>query len=189
MIAAFKFYIHPHYWLVAGNPEKLVPLPRSLEGLVGYVHRLRMKEEGFERQIVGAAATLCLARVLGQRDVRRVEEHSDPWVRRVRMVFELVSQNPGKDWLVSELASRCNATADYFSRRFARLVGVSPIQFLLEEKMRYAALLLTERQSPPKAVAFECGYSSVHAFGRAFKKVFGVGPATYAHHSLVAGSP
>ena len=114
-------------------------------------------------------------------------EHADPWVGRLAEIFEQVAREPQCRWSVGELAGLCCVTADHFCRRFKDFMGLPPERFLLEQRMRHAAVLLLGQQLPVKEVAQQCGYATVHSFCRAFKKVLKVGPATYAREANRVG--
>jgi AraC family L-rhamnose operon transcriptional activator RhaR len=71
-------------------------------------------------------------------------------------------------------------SGDHVARLLTATTRESPRRHLLALRRRAAAEELLRAAAPPvKGVAERCGYSSVHAFSRAFKRVFGTGPATY----------
>ena len=63
--------------------------------------------------------------------------------------------------------------------RFTDLVGDPPMRYLLRWRMQLAARRLSDTRDPVARVAFDAGYESEAAFNRAFKRVFGVPPATW----------
>ena len=63
--------------------------------------------------------------------------------------------------------------------RFTSLVGESPIQYLMRWRLALAAQMLREGREPIIRIAERSGYDSEAAFGRAFKREFGVPPATW----------
>ncbi len=84
-----------------------------------------------------------------------------------------------RNWTVSELASVSGMSRSVFAERFACVVGLAPIDYLLHLRMAIAkeALLCTEKR--PSEVAFLCGYKSVAAFSTAFRRIVGSSPGAY----------
>jgi AraC-like DNA-binding protein len=70
-------------------------------------------------------------------------------------------------------------TPDYFTRLFRRTYGQSPRSFIMEERMRRAAELLTGTAATVGEVARSCGYEDLFVFSRLFKKVYGRSPRGY----------
>jgi AraC-like DNA-binding protein len=87
-------------------------------------------------------------------------------------------------WRVGELARRGALSRSAFSARFTRLVGVSPIDYLISWRMTVARNKLVNSNLSISAIADMIGYQSASAFGLAFKKATGCSPGAYrAKHS------
>jgi AraC-like DNA-binding protein len=93
-----------------------------------------------------------------------------------------------RNWIVSELASVSGMSRSVFAERFARVVGLAPIDYLLHLRMAIAkdTLLFTEKR--PSEVAFLCGYKSVAAFSTAFRRSVGSSPGAYAKGASIRTS-
>lgn len=85
-----------------------------------------------------------------------------------------------RTWTVTELASTSGMSRSVFAERFNRVVGLAPIDYLLELRMAVAkdALLFSGKRA--SEVAFLCGYKSVAAFSTAFRRTVGSSPAAFA---------
>ncbi len=81
--------------------------------------------------------------------------------------------------MLSEYCSRAGLTKAVLSEKFAEVVGASPIEYLTNWRMQIAARWLTESNMTLERVAERCGYDSAPAFGKAFKRTFGVSPGAY----------
>ncbi len=75
-----------------------------------------------------------------------------------------------------ELADALHLSPDYFSRIFRRTFSVSPRRWLLNERIRLAAVLLAKPGISVSEVAYRFGYRDVYLFSRQFKQVFGISP-------------
>jgi len=66
-----------------------------------------------------------------------------------------------------------------FTERFVQVFAQPPIDFLMKVRLRIAAHLLTTTVLPVKVVARTIGYDSRSYFSRAFRAVYGQGPADF----------
>jgi AraC-like DNA-binding protein len=65
------------------------------------------------------------------------------------------------------------------AERFQHLVGSAPMQYLAQWRMLLAANLLARSNAPLARIAEEVGYQTDTAFSRAFRREFGMPPATW----------
>jgi AraC family transcriptional regulator, alkane utilization regulator len=72
------------------------------------------------------------------------------------------------------------------AQRFADLLGVPPMQYLSQWRLQLAAQQLRLGDRSLASVAEDVGYESEAAFNRAFKREFGVPPATWRRNVAVA---
>jgi AraC-like DNA-binding protein len=77
------------------------------------------------------------------------------------------------------LAGEVGLSRSAFADRFTDLIGEPPMRYLAMWRMRRAAGQLLDGRLPIARIAFEVGYESEAAFNRAFKREFGVPPATW----------
>ncbi len=85
-------------------------------------------------------------------------------------------QQPGRDWTVAQLAAHCNTSRSVFADRFQMTIGMAPLRYVTELRMRLASQWLTLERLPIEEVALRLGYTSQAAFSRAFKRITGTTP-------------
>ena len=85
-------------------------------------------------------------------------------------------QQPGRDWTVAQLAEHCNTSRSVFAERFQVTIGMTPLRYVTELRMRLASQWLTLERLPIEEVAQRLGYTSQAAFSRAFKRITGKTP-------------
>ncbi|MDQ0740501.1 AraC family transcriptional regulator [Pseudomonas sp. W4I3] len=85
-------------------------------------------------------------------------------------------QQPGRDWTVAQLAEHCNTSRSVFAERFQLTIGMTPLRYVTELRMRLASQWLTLERLPIEEVAQRLGYTSQAAFSRAFKRITGKTP-------------
>jgi AraC-like DNA-binding protein len=77
---------------------------------------------------------------------------------------------------LATLARRAGLSAFHFLRVFARVLGVTPHQYLVAARLRRAARLLADPARPVTDVAFEAGFGDLSHFVRTFRRAAGVSP-------------
>ncbi|SDV47253.1 AraC family transcriptional regulator [Chitinasiproducens palmae] len=85
-------------------------------------------------------------------------------------------RHPGRDWNVAELAAECHASRSVFAERFQATIGMPPLRYATELRMRLASQLLTQKRLSIDVVAQRLGYKSQAAFSRAYKRITGQPP-------------
>lgn len=103
--------------------------------------------------------------------------------RLARAILALHRQ-PGRDWSVEELAAECNISRSVFAGRFQSTIGIPPLRYAAELRMRLASQWLTRDRMAIDTVAHRLGYTSQAAFSRAFKRVIGHTPGASRQASL-----
>ena len=83
-------------------------------------------------------------------------------------------------WTVPELARLSGMSRSAFFERFARVVGVSPMDYLLGWRMTVAKDMLRGGKIPLEQVAERVGYGSASTFSTAFSRRVGLAPGLYA---------
>ncbi len=91
----------------------------------------------------------------------------------------LLHAEPGRPWTADELARAVGVSRSTFTERFTRLVGQPPITYLTHWRLQVAAIRLREVNASIAQTGHQVGYESEAAFNRAFKREFGVPPATW----------
>lgn len=94
-------------------------------------------------------------------------------------LMEFVRKNIREDFTLKDLSEKaCMSTASIY-RFFKRELGVSPIEFIINEKIKYAKSLLKNPNIQINEVCFESGFQDCNYFIRLFKKNEGITPKQY----------
>lgn len=104
----------------------------------------------------------------------------DPHVGRA---LALLHAEPARAWTVDDLGRDVGLSRSSLAERFALLIGEPPMQYLTRWRLALAARELKESRDSVLRVAEQVGYESEAAFNRAFKREFGMPPATWRRHS------
>jgi AraC-like DNA-binding protein len=93
---------------------------------------------------------------------------------------------PEREWTVSELAAVAGLSRSALSAHFRQVVGVSPMAYLTRWRLLLAARVLRSEGLSVRQAADRVGYDAEAAFSRAFKRQFGIAPASYREHAAAA---
>ena len=99
--------------------------------------------------------------------------------QRIREVIHYLGQNMDRTISRSEAAQQACLNEDYFSRAFKKETGLGYKEYVIEQKMDYAAKLLANTDLPITVVAAKVGYDNYSTFTQMFRKVRGVTPTDY----------
>ena len=100
----------------------------------------------------------------------------DPYVSRTLALFH---RDTTRAWTMAELSRTVGLSRSALADRFTRLIGMAPMHYLTNWRMQVARQQLRTTAASLAQVAQAVGYESEAAFSRAFKKAFGVAPATW----------
>jgi AraC-like DNA-binding protein len=97
----------------------------------------------------------------------------------VARALALLHRDITRRWTVDDLGREVGLSRSALADRFIRLIGVPPMHYLASWRMQVATQKLRNTSASLAQVAEIVGYDSEAAFSRAFKKAFGVPPATW----------
>lgn len=98
---------------------------------------------------------------------------------RVAMALRKLHEDPARAWSVAQLAKEAALSRSGFFERFTRVMGVSPMTYLLTWRMALAKQWLCKHKMAVSEVALRTGYGSSSTFTVAFTRHTGVSPAKY----------
>jgi AraC-like DNA-binding protein len=90
-----------------------------------------------------------------------------------------IHTTPERKWTVADLAMEAAVSRSFLDGRFRNVVGLSPIRYVNEWRMRVAQDLLATTEVTVAAIARRVGYDSEEAFSRAFKRALGQSPSLW----------
>jgi AraC-like DNA-binding protein len=93
--------------------------------------------------------------------------------------MKAIHTTPGRKWTVADLAMEPAVSRSLLDARFRDVLGLSPIRYVNEWRMRVAQDLLATTDVTVAAIARRVGYDSEEAFSRAFKRAHGQSPSVW----------
>lgn len=98
---------------------------------------------------------------------------------RLHKVLEHMRSNATKQQRTEALAAMAGMSPTNFNKRFRKIVGHSPYDWLIRERVAIARELLEESALSIDQVGVESGFGSTQSFRAAFTKLVGMPPAAY----------
>lgn len=102
---------------------------------------------------------------------------SDRMNQVVQLITTYMENNYAKDISIEQLATLYYVSPTYLSKIFKDLTGVSPINYLIQIRLKNAHQMLEKQDLTVKEVAKAVGYEDAYHFSKSFKKHFGISPS------------
>lgn len=94
-------------------------------------------------------------------------------------VMAFATQHIAARPMPNELAAQVGLSPEYFARQFKKTFGVVPRTWLIQERIRIAAISLVETSLSISELAVKLGYEDLFLFSRQFKQLMGCSPRAY----------
>ncbi|MFC7055034.1 helix-turn-helix transcriptional regulator [Enterococcus alcedinis] len=95
----------------------------------------------------------------------------------VQLITTYMENNYAKEISIEQLATLYYVSPTYLSKIFKDLTGVSPINYLIQIRLKNAHQMLEKQDLTVKEVAKAVGYEDAYHFSKSFKKHFGISPS------------
>lgn len=106
---------------------------------------------------------------------------------RLAYIIQFIRENLEQPLTVEDLSKRVYMSESNFHRVFKNELGISPIDFINNERIKRAAALLNDPRRKVKDIYMECGFNSLSYFIRLFKRKNKLSPKEYqikVQHSI-----
>ena len=98
---------------------------------------------------------------------------------RIRHVINYINENIYEKIEIDELANLTKWKKHHFIRIFSSIIGITPYQYILINKMEIAKALIEETNQPINEIAYDLGFVNYSNFGHVFKKMCFTSPENY----------
>jgi AraC-like DNA-binding protein len=104
---------------------------------------------------------------------------------RLDTVVEFVRDHPAGSYTMEDLARMAAMSERQLERRFREILGMTPREFITQNRMKLACDSLAHTAKPIVDVALECGFSEQSAFATQFRRAIGISPLKYRQRYLM----
>lgn len=104
------------------------------------------------------------------------------WYGSFAKVVAHIHENYDQNMDVRAMAKLAEVSLSQFERRFAKVLGVSPYEYLMRVRVTAARKMLESTSRTISDIACECGFYDHSHFTRIFKRIVGISPGCYRKH-------
>ena len=106
--------------------------------------------------------------------------------RAIQKSLSYIKKHLEEKITVEQLASVSGLGTTTFFKRFKATTQLSPVDYVVKERIRQAKILILKNQYGLKEIAFKCGFNSYEYFCSRFKKLEQLKPSEFKHQVLAA---
>jgi transcriptional regulator GlxA family with amidase domain len=186
-------FAHIHY-TVFGSMDifRFFEVPRHVKGAVGKeigrlthdLHEATIREPTGGDALVQAVirqdlASRLLRAIISVSKFQAMESGDLLEITRIEPVFSYVEKHIDRPIRRSELAELVFLSETRFHYVFKNIVGVSPMAYVMNTRMRKAQMLLAQPTLSVTEIRERVGFSEIFHFSKTFTAAFGISPLQY----------
>ncbi len=175
------FQPYPHWlplldWPRHANGLRLLPVTANQAEITAALRRTTYYCQSCQPMAIEwAMHTLEEALLLLNENLR--QDAPSQWDPRIRQAVDEISRSLKQPPSLPELASRSGLSVSRFSQLFTESVGLPPLRYAEQLRLRHARELLRLGSLRVSEVAETCGYESAFYFSNRYRKAFGYPPS------------
>ncbi len=156
---------------------------QDLSEIINRFVKIGVKERSKEKDLIASFALKELLIRLTQTQARDMLEKTYKELsskNRLAHVVDYIKNNIREDFTLDQLANKACMSKAHFVRTFKLELGMTPMDFILNERLKLARQYLVMGGFQVQEVAAMSGFKSDNYFIRAFKRQFGKTPRAFA---------
>ena len=157
-------------------PERHFHATRPTRALFAEILRLYDSPQLLHRTSRMRCAVIRLLLEIIDGSQRHVSTATSP---RMNEIIGLIREHPQENYALKDLARRVHVSLSHFKRIFKAEIGLSPREYILQQKIDAAKRLLAESDAPVTHIALDLGFVSSQYFATVFRRITGITPTAY----------
>ncbi|HSJ66318.1 MAG TPA: AraC family transcriptional regulator [Anditalea sp.] len=154
----------------------------ELTEIINRFIKIGVKDVSKEKDVIASLALKELLIRLSQTQAREMLEKTyklHAGSNRLAFVVDYIKENIRENLNMELLSDKACMSKSHFSRSFKNELGVSPTDYILQERLKLARKYLKSTENQVQEVCFMSGFNNITYFIRAFKQEFGVTPKAF----------
>lgn len=161
--------------------QTLIEKDEIIDGIISVIHREYL-EQRIGYRLVCKGEILRLIAHLVREYAREILTESESDKRKKRLerlntVLDYIQNNYQEQISNQELADVIHLSEDRFNHLFKESMGMSPLQYMNELRLKKAMGLLKKKEYSVAEIADKVGFTDYNHFGRQFRKYYGCAPS------------
>jgi AraC-like DNA-binding protein len=155
---------------------------QDLSEIINRFIRIGVKERSKEKDLIASFALKELLIRLTQTQARDMLEKTYKTLagnNRIAYVVDYIKNNLRENLNLDLLSEKACMSKAHFSRCFKQELGLSPMEYILKERLNLAKQCLNSGDFQIQEVCFMSGFNNTTYFIRAFKNEFGMTPKVF----------
>lgn len=147
---------------------------------MGLKHQLKTSG-GHSRLYAESAATFLAVHLLQTYSTQRkliTEYEGGLPQQKLKQAIDYIQDHLAQEISLNELADYLGMSRYYFCRLFKQSIGLSPYQYVIQQRVERAKQLLIQGHMSISDIAIACGFAHQSHLNRHFKRLIGVTPKT-----------
>lgn len=140
---------------------------------------LTAEDYGYELRVRAALSEIFLILTRHIPDLGNTEAKSQTEMDRIRQMLSFIQLRYTEPVSVQQIADSAFISRRECMRSFQRILGTSPIQYVIDLRLRKAKQLLLETDFPVMEIGARCGFPDQSYFTRVFREKTGVSPGKF----------
>ena len=102
----------------------------------------------------------------------------------IKKIHNELVNHPEQKWELKNIANKSGYSVSRFCEIYKSTYKCSPIETVLNERIKMAKMLLSSGQVNVSATAKMCGFNNIYYFSKYFKKITGYTPSYYIENEI-----
>lgn len=152
---------------------------RELANSINRLISISMEDDVAKDALADLSLKFLLLRIIQTQNL--VIAHENPTSQKLRFapVLDYIQKNLSEKISVDKLARVGGMSETQFYKAFKSFFGITPVAFILKERVERAKQLLADPDITIAEVCYQAGFNNVNYFIRQFKRLEGITPSNY----------
>lgn len=152
----------------------------EMAGLINKIIQICRSSSVFKDALADLSLQELLVKIVQSQTLKGIDRDnvkmSNPYLAQI---IDLIKANLTEKIKLKTIANRSGMSASSMYRLFKNELGISPVEFILMEKIKIAKQYLSDKHVYIKNVSYEAGFEDSNYFIRVFKQYEGITPKQY----------